>query len=391
MPFDGRQLGKALDLIRPPIPEFTILGGMMVDRTDIGHLLGLKNSWASFSHATKILARHGVDRLKGKRGTRLVMGNALIGRLLASLMKRDVDIVTETSVMELQRDAGGVSGVVLEGKGARRQIAAKLGVISAAGGFNRHATRRGEMLHQPVSDYSPSAPGHTGAMQDLAIGLGARFGEGSADNAFWAPVSIRKRSDGSTAVFPHFVLDRGKPGTVCVNSLGRRFVNELTSYHRFVRAMYDTNATAPCIPTFIIADAETLKKYGLGMVRMGTRNLQAFIADGYLVEGRSIADLAAKLSIDAAALEQTVADMNHYAETGIDTEFGRGSTDYHRVNGDATPQAQSEPRSYPHGTVLRRPPGAGRHRGCDGSCHRRVGTGAGRGQSTDRPALCLRQ
>ncbi|MEQ1615379.1 MAG: FAD-dependent oxidoreductase [Hyphomicrobiaceae bacterium] len=336
LPFDGRQLGKALDLIRPPIPEFTILGGMMVDRTDIGHLLGLKSSWASFSHATKILARHGVDRLKGKRGTRLVMGNALIGRLLASLMKRDVDIVTETSVMELQRDANGVSGVVLEGKGARRQIGAKLGVITAAGGFNRHATRRGEMLHQPVSDYSPSAPGHTGAMQDLAIGLGARFGEGSADHAFWAPVSIRKRSDGSTAVFPHFVLDRGKPGTVCVNSRGRRFVNESTSYHRFVRAMYDTNATAPCIPTFIIADAEALKKYGLGMVRMGTRNLKPFIADGYLVEGHTIADLATKLGLDATALEQTVADMNRFAETGIDTEFGRGSTDYHRVNGDAS-------------------------------------------------------
>ncbi len=47
------------------------------------------------------------------------------------------------------------------------------------------------------------------------------------------------RADGSTAVFPHFVMDRGKPGTVCVNQSGRRFVNESTSYHRFVRAMYE--------------------------------------------------------------------------------------------------------------------------------------------------------
>lgn len=335
LPFDGRELGKALDLIRPPIPEFTILGGMMVDRTDIGHLLGLKNSWASFKHATKILTRHGVDRLTGKRGTRLVMGNALIGRLLASLMKRDVDIVTETSVTELTKNGGGVTGVVLASKGIKRQITTRLGVVSAAGGFNRHPTRRADMLHQPVAIHSPSAPGHTGAMQDLAIGLGARFGEGSADNAFWAPVSIRKRHDGSTAVFPHFVLDRGKPGTVCVNSLGRRFVNESTSYHRFVRAMYDTNGSAPCIPTFIIADAEALRKYGLGMVRMGTRNLKPFIDDGYLVEAGTIMDLAGKLGVDAGNLTQVVADMNRYAETGVDTEFGRGSTDYHRVNGDS--------------------------------------------------------
>ena len=39
LPFDGRLLGDALRLVRPPIPEFTLLGGMMVDRTDIGHLL----------------------------------------------------------------------------------------------------------------------------------------------------------------------------------------------------------------------------------------------------------------------------------------------------------------------------------------------------------------
>lgn len=336
LPFDGRELGKALDLIRPPIPEFTILGGMMVDRTDIGHLLGLRNSWASVKHATKILARHGVDRLKGKRGTRLVMGNALIGRLLASLIKRDVDILTNTAVIELKKDAGGVSGVTLESKGAKRSIGSRLGVISAAGGFNRNERRRGEMLHQPVSTYSPAAPGHTGAMQDLAIGLGARFGEGSADHAYWAPCSIRKRRDGTTAVFPHFVLDRGKPGTVCVNSLGRRFVNESTSYHRFVRAMYETHPTAPCIPTFIIADAAALKKYGLGMVRMGTKNLRPFLDDGYLIEAPTVRALAANLGVDAGNLEATIADMNRFAETGIDTEFGRGSTDYHRVNGDAS-------------------------------------------------------
>jgi hypothetical protein len=26
LPFDGRQLGPALRLVRPPIPEFTVLG-----------------------------------------------------------------------------------------------------------------------------------------------------------------------------------------------------------------------------------------------------------------------------------------------------------------------------------------------------------------------------
>ena len=334
VPFDGRRLGAGLKHVRPPIPEFTILGGMMVDRTDIGHLLNLSRSRASFTHAFRILARYGLDRLRHPRSTRLVMGNALVGRLLKSLMDKDVDIVTETAVNALRSESDGVCGVVLESRGAMRKISAASGVILAAGGYNRHRTRRAEMLHQPVPAFSPAAPGHTGEMQDLALALGARFGEGNLDNAFWAPVSVRGRADGTAAVFPHFVMDRSKPGTVCINQLGRRFVNEATSYHRFARAMFESNASAPCIPAFIIADAVALRKYGLGMVRMGTRNLGPFLADGYLIQGRTIADLAGKLQVDPTALAGTIAAMNRYAEAGVDPEYGRGTTAYHRVNGD---------------------------------------------------------
>jgi succinate dehydrogenase/fumarate reductase flavoprotein subunit len=336
IPFDGRALGADLHRIRPPIPEFTILGGMMVDRTDINHLLNLRRSLKSFVHASKILGRYGVDRLSGPRGSRLAMGNALIGRLLLSLKKRGVDMLTQTSVQEFIVRDGKVRGVVLESHGVTRRVESTSGVVLAAGGFSRHETRRAEMLHQPMPDFSPTAPGSTGKMQDLALALGARFGEGNEDNAFWTPVSVRKRADGSTAVFPHFVLDRSKPGTVCVNQQGRRFVNEATSYHQFGRAMFESHRTAPAIPCFIITDAVALQKYGLGMVRMATRDVSRFLADGYLVEGNTVAELAAKLKIPAPTLEQTIAAMNAYAGTGIDPEFGRGTTAYHRFHGDAS-------------------------------------------------------
>jgi succinate dehydrogenase/fumarate reductase flavoprotein subunit len=336
LPFDGRALGRALHAIRPPIPEFTIFGGMMVDRTDINHLLGLTKSAGSFLHATKLLARYGLDRMAGARGSRLVMGNALIGRMLKSLLDRGVDIVTDTNTTALTTDAGGVSGLVAESGGVTRTIKASRGVVLAAGGYGRHPKRRAEMLHAPVPVYSPAAPGHTGAMQDLALGLGARFGEGNADNAFWAPVSVRTRTDGSTAVFPHFVLDRSKPGTVCVNQRGDRFVNESNSYHVFARAMFDAHKISPCIPCFIITDAVGLKKYGLGMVRMGTRNLSPYLDDGYLTDGATVAELATRLNIDPNHLQRTIADMNAFAVTGVDPKFGRGTTGYHRANGDAS-------------------------------------------------------
>jgi succinate dehydrogenase/fumarate reductase flavoprotein subunit len=336
VPFDGKLLGEDLERIRPPIPEFTIFGGMMVDRTDINHLLNLKTSWKSFAHAAKILARYGLDRLSGPRGSRLVMGNALIGRLLLSLKKHGVDILIKANVRDFVTRNGAVTGVELAAEGVTRRVQACQGVVLAAGGYNRHPTRRGDLLPQQGPIHSPSAPGHTGAMQDLAIRLGARLGEGNLDNAYWAPVSIRQRPDGSTAAFPHFVMDRSKPGTVCVDQSGRRFVNESCSYHLFARAMFEHDRQRPCIPCFILTDAVGLKKYGLGMVRMGTRNLTSYLADGYLIAAPTIAELAGKMNVDAAALEQTVANMNAYAGTGVDPEFGRGATPYHRVNGDVS-------------------------------------------------------
>ena len=339
LPFDGRILGAALSAIRPPIPEFTIFDGMMVDRTDIGHLLNLSKKWTSFKHAIKILSLYGFDRLRGsKRGSRLVMGNALIGRFLKSLLENNVDILLQAEVKTLETDAGRVTGLTVFQDGVTRVLLAERGVVLAAGGFNHHPEKRKVLLHSPMTDYSPSAPGHTGSMQDLALALGAHFADGGADHVFWAPVSVKKRPDGSTAVFPHFVMDRSKPGTVCVNQMGARFTNESQSYHLFVRAMLEADKTTPTVPAFIVTDANGLMKYGLGMVRMGTKNVQNFIDEGYLIAGNTVADLAAKMGADAHCLQQTFDDMNRFAETGIDTQFGRGSTAYHRANGDASHQ-----------------------------------------------------
>ena len=335
VPFDARALGEDINLIRKPIPEFCLFDGMMIDRTDINHLLALTKKFASFKHAVKILAHYGIDKLHGRRGTRLVMGNALIGRLLLTFRDKGGSLVTRTSVERFVTGPKGVEGVVLVSNGVRRTVLAKHGVVLAAGGFNRHKTRRAEMLPQPTPEFSPSAPGHTGEMQDLALGLGARFSTADMQPAFWAPCSTRTRKDGTLAVFPHFVLDRSKPGTVCVNQAGLRFVNESSSYHLFGRAMFEQNQISPCIPCWIITDAAGLRKYGLGMVRMGTKNIQPFLADGYLLEGKTVAELAGKIGVPAANLEQTVANMNAYAKTGTDPEFGRGRTAYHRVNGDA--------------------------------------------------------
>lgn len=332
LPFDGRQLGERFALIRPPIPEFTVLGGMMVDRDDVNHLLGMTKSFKSLRHSIKLLVRQGVDRLRHSRGTRLVMGNALIASLLQSLDQRRVPVLTQCQMDSVESGSDGIEAIVLSQQGLKRRLRVKGGVILASGGFNRHPERRKALLPGIDVKWCPGASGHTGQAHDVAQGVGARYGKPGLSNAFWAPVSTRKRADGSLAVFPHFILDRGKPGMITVNQQGKRFLNESTSYHLFGIGMQNAGVA----PAYLVTDAKGLRQYGLGMVRPGGKGLKPFLEDGYLTEGASLAALAGRLGIDASGLQDSVRRMNEYARTGVDLDYQRGTTDYQRANGDGS-------------------------------------------------------
>lgn len=336
LPFDGRLLGDLFRLIRPPIPEFTVLGGMMVDRTDINHLLALSKSFTSFRHAAGLLARHAGDRLRHPRGTRLVMGNALVGRLLHSLsLRQNVTLAMNASVEQFHQGASGVESLSLLQGGKRCTVRVRGGVILASGGFNRHPQLRQTLLPGADAAWCPSAPGHTGQAHELAHQLGGHYGSGGLSHAFWAPVSRRQRADGTQAVFPHFMMDRAKPGMLTVNQAGERFVNESTSYHLFGLKMQETNQASPAIPAYLICDAEALRRYGLGMVRPGGKGLAPYLADGYLTQADSLEALAKRLDINPAGLKASVQKLNAYAETGIDPDFQRGVTAYQQNIGDS--------------------------------------------------------
>ena len=333
-PFDGRLLGKLFPLLRPPIPEFTVLSGMMVDRTDINHLLAMTKSWVSLKHSLSIVWRHLLDRLSHARGTRLVMGNALVGHLMHALSQQGTaTLALKTSVTSIERDdKGRVVAVRLSSATGNARVLAKKGVVLASGGFNRDPVLRADKLPGISAGWCPAAPGHTGEALALARGLGAVEGQGAQSPAFWAPVSLRKRTDGSTAVFPHFVMDRAKPGMITVNQAGERFVNESTSYHLFALGM---QAAQQAVPAYLIADAKALRQYGMGMVRPGGKGLSPFLADGYLTEANSLQELADKLCISADGLAQSVANNNAFARAGVDTQFKRGVTAYQQNIGDA--------------------------------------------------------
>ncbi len=334
-PFDGRLLGDDFRRVRPPIAEFMLLGGMMIGKADIAPLLGRFQSLGNFVYAAKLFARYLADRLKYPRGTRIMMGNALVGRLFYALRKRKVPILFDVSIADVIGDRSGVTGARLTVGGKDMMVKTRKGVVLATGGYAHNKKFRDAFMPRPVPAYSMSYEGNQG--DGLAIGerLGAALAPERCTSGLWAPVSIVPRPDGSKGLFPHLVLDRAKPGLIAVNAAGRRFVNEACSYHDFVLAMFESHNSVPSIPAWLIGDVAFLKKYGLGIIYPGHRNPTKFVRSGYVKSAPTLDALAEKIGVDAAQLGATVTRYNGFAETGLDVDFGKGETELNRFNGDA--------------------------------------------------------
>jgi succinate dehydrogenase/fumarate reductase flavoprotein subunit len=333
--FDGRKLGKNFTELRDPLNEFLVLGGMMVNITDVYHLLGAKRSVKSFRHGSALVLRYWTDRLRGyHRGTRLLLGNALAAQLFHAVLKNGISYWLKSPVCGIHQDESGrILGVRVQTHGGMVNVQARKGLVIATGGFPWNAELRAEHYPQPTGQWSMAPQANAGEGIRLALSAGAAMGENHVSPAFWAPVSILEQKDGTQVRYPHLVWDRAKPGLIAVDGIGARFVNESTSYHEFVNAMYERNKRAPCIPAYLICDHDFIEKWGLGLALPGGRPRQHLIDAGYLIQCGTVADLAQRLAMDPPVLEATVARYNEMVEQGSDDDFGKGSTAYNRYLG----------------------------------------------------------
>lgn len=337
--FDGRQLGSRFRELRDPLPEFMVLGGMMITMTDAKHLLAVTQSFTSWREGVKLVLRYFSDRLRGfHRGTRLVLGNALAARLFQSVLNRQIDYWLSAPLKALQVEGGRVTGARIEHQSQEKWVRARKAVVIATGGFPWSADLREQFYPKPTGPWSMSPRDNVGEGIAVAQTAGAQMGTGQFAPAFWAPVSILDRPDGTQLRYPHLVWDRAKPGLMAVNSAGRRFVNESTSYHEFVLAMYRSHETVPTIPAFLICDSDFMERWGLGLALPGGRAREHLVRSGYLHRADSLEALAGALGIDAKALSESAASFDASAQAGVDLEFGKGSTEYNRYLGDAEHQ-----------------------------------------------------
>ncbi|MHB9881314.1 FAD-dependent oxidoreductase [Pacificimonas sp. ICDLI1SI03] len=332
--FDGRKLGRWFKRLRGPLPQMTIFGGMMVGRADIDHLSAAMRKPRSFVHAFALFARHAGDRMRHRRGTRLLAGNALAARLLKSALDLGVTFTFDAQVDEITMAQGRVTGLAYRHKGVTCTVIVNKAVVLAAGGTAANSAFR--TAHVPHSGVHRSmAPlSSTGDGIALARAVGAAIEDGNESAVFLAPVSVHEEPGKPAIAFPHLILDRQKPGLIAVNSAGRRFCNEADSYHDFVTAMYRDGPDGPAVPAWLIADDRFVSKYGLGLVKPRPFRRRTYSRSGYLVSAPDLPELASRIKVPVDALQETVARANRWADSGVDEDFGRGSTKYNRYLGD---------------------------------------------------------
>ncbi len=335
VPFDARALGGAFALLRDPLPEFMLFGGMMISRQDIPHLRKATKSLRSAARTARLLFAYAMQRLRARRGTTLYLGNALVARLLKSALDLGVRIRTGVEVSELAKDERGrVAILTVSDASGRHKIAARRGIVLASGGLSRDPDLRSRYTPDSAGDLTATVvAGDARCGARLASSVSAALSAPTEQGAFWVPASTFTRRDGSRGIFPHTVTDRAKPGLVAVDANGKRFVNEAVSYHEFVRAQLRNANSA--VPAWLVCDRHFLWKYGLGKVRPFSLSIEGDLASGYLKRAGDLAQLAADIGVPAQALSSTIEEFNRSAGKGEDPAFGRGGDIYQRSLGDA--------------------------------------------------------
>jgi succinate dehydrogenase/fumarate reductase flavoprotein subunit len=329
-PFDGRVLGEYLPRMRRPLKGFSAFGSMQIDMLEAGKFQQTFKGIGPMLFSAGRFLSYGADVVRFGRGAYLANGNALIGRLIRSALDVNVELWRNSPAVELVTEKGTVRGAIVEHEGQQITVRANKAVVLASGGFGANDELRKQYFPNADVHISVQPAENEGDGIRLGQQAGGKLGEVNPDNGVFAPVSFLRQKDGSLAKFPHFGPDRGKPGSIIVDESGQRFINEAAPYQQFVGTMNDLGMNK----AYFIGNRKFLRSYGMGIALPAPYPLGSLVRNGYLTEGKTLADLARKLGVPAEALEKTVADFDVHAVKGEDPVFQRGGNSYDPSQGD---------------------------------------------------------
>jgi 3-oxosteroid 1-dehydrogenase len=259
------------------------------------------------------------------------LGHSVIGRLLRGCLDRGIEPRTGHRAVELVMEHDRVAGVLFETADGAKVVRAR-NVVIATGGFEWNedyvrAFLRGPMTH-PVS-----VPTNTGDGLKMAMKVGAMLG--NMREAWWAPV-IEVPEELVWMKRQLMSAPRGLPGTIIVNRLGKRFINEASNYNAAGAVFHEVDTALSDyrnLPCWIIFNQDYYDKYGFGG-GLRTDYTAGQRAPDWINYGETLAELAGRIGVPADALEATVARFNGFTRDGHDPDFHRGESAHDRWWGD---------------------------------------------------------
>ena len=343
--YDGRRLGdNRYSLMREQFNRFKLFSRYAMDLTETFALMMQQKGWRKV--AANVIRRYWMDRGTRKvshRDRRFTQGAALLGATYEQVFKKGVQLRMETRLERMITDASGVvTGVEVSSFGRHYTINARHGVVLAAGGFEWNQELRDRFYPAPGLINHSSTP--EGANRGEALIAAEKLGADTehTEEGWWIPTMTLPMPRASNFHETHqAAFDVGRPWSVCVNRNGVRFVDEATGYDSFGQAMVadhiKSGANCPC---WLVFDAKFRAKFSAGglmpWAHTPERKVPADWWDHYVFKADTIEGLAAKIHVPVEALAQTVTNMNGYAKTGVDPEFGRGGNIYDQFFGDPT-------------------------------------------------------
>ncbi|WP_317929839.1 FAD-dependent oxidoreductase [Halioxenophilus sp. WMMB6] len=338
--FDGRELGDQFLLMREQYSRFKPFKRYAMDVMEFFSLSTFAPGYVKTF--LKMAWRYWTDfstRMLGGRDRRFTMGGALMGHLFKQVFDRGVEVRLETKLDELILTDGEVTGVKVSNFGRQYEIHARHGVVLSAGGFEWNQELRDRYLKVPGLTRYSSSPEDANRGEAIIAGLDIGAEVEHAEACWWIPTMHWPMPKASNFDEIHqAAFDVGRPHSVCVNRNGDRFVDEACSYDEFGEAMVknqlETGANCPC---WLVFDANFREKFTAGgflpKILMPDWSVPKDYWDHYVFKAESIELLAAKIHVPTDKLKSVVANMNQYARSGEDPEFGRGSNDYDRMFG----------------------------------------------------------
>jgi 3-oxosteroid 1-dehydrogenase len=260
------------------------------------------------------LVRPPVERDRLGRGGRNTLsgGQSLIARLLWAFTRDGGTVRTGHCVDRLLLEEGRVAGVVATTAGGPVEIRARRGVVVASGGFEHNQAWRAEYGVPGDSAWS-MAPDGTNTGEPIAAARTIGAATDLLEEGWFCPGLEHPDGHGS------FTL--GFRSGVIVDADGRRYANESLPYDRFGREM----AKSPDrIPSWFVFDSREGGR--LPAIAMPEGDPADHLAAGTWVRADSVSDLATGLGL--THLVGTVARFNHFCETGVDEDYGRGADEY---------------------------------------------------------------